>query len=72
MFEIVENPKLLAFYKALGKPNAVFTSVLTLVSLKGDRRENILIFLQCLIGILFSLKISQNGRLLSSCVMHMK
>ena len=38
-FEITENPKILAFYKALGKRNTVFTSVLTFVSLKGNRRE---------------------------------
>ena len=33
--------KILAFYKALGKPNTIFTSVLTLISLKGSRREKI-------------------------------
>ena len=33
--------KILAFYKALGKPNTVFTSVLTLVTLKGDWKEKI-------------------------------
>ena len=33
--------KILALYKALGKPNTVFTSVLTLVSLKGNSREKI-------------------------------
>ena len=30
-----------AFFKVLGKPNTVFTSVLTLVSLKKSRREKI-------------------------------
>ena len=39
MFQIVENSKILAFYKALGKRNTVFTFVLTLVSLKGNRVE---------------------------------
>ena len=29
--------KILAFYQVLGKPNTVFTSVLTLVSFKGNR-----------------------------------
>ena len=33
--------KILAFCKALGNPNTIFTSVLTLVSLKGNRREKI-------------------------------
>ena len=33
--------KILAFCKALGKPNTIFTSVLTLVSLNGNRREKI-------------------------------
>ena len=33
--------KILAFYKALGKPNTLFTSVLTLVTLKGDWKEKI-------------------------------
>ena len=33
--------KILAFYKALGKPNTVFTSALTLVTLKGDWKEKI-------------------------------
>ena len=42
MFEIVENSKILAFYEALGKPDyTVFTTVLTLVSLKCNRREKI-------------------------------
>ena len=41
MSEIAENSKILAFYEALGKPNTVFTSVLTLVNLKGNRREKI-------------------------------
>ena len=41
MFEIAENSKILAFHKALGKPNTVFTFVLTLVNLKGNRREKI-------------------------------
>ena len=35
------NFKTLAFYKAFGKPNTVFTSVLTLGSLKGNAREKI-------------------------------
>ena len=30
--------KILAFYKMFGKGDTVFTSVLTLVSLKGNRR----------------------------------
>ena len=33
--------KVLAFYKALGKPSTVFTFVLTLISLKGNKREKI-------------------------------
>ena len=33
--------KILAFCKALGKPDTIFTSVLTLVSLIGNRREKI-------------------------------
>ena len=33
--------KILAFYTELGKSNTVFTSVLTLVSLKGNAREKI-------------------------------
>ena len=33
--------KILAFYKALVQPNTVFISVLTLVILKGNRREKI-------------------------------
>ena len=33
--------KILAFCKELTKPNTVFTSVLTLVSLKGNIREKI-------------------------------
>ena len=33
--------KVLAFYKALDKSDTVFTSVLTLVSLKGNRRQKI-------------------------------
>ena len=45
-FEIVNvwdngNFKTLAFYKAFGKPNTVFTSVLTLGSLKCNAREKI-------------------------------
>ena len=36
-----EKFKVLAFCKELTKPNTVFTSVLTLVSLKGNRREKI-------------------------------
>ena len=33
--------KILAFYKVFGKPNTVVTYLLTLVSLKGNRREKI-------------------------------
>ena len=33
--------KILAFYKAFGNPSTVFTSALTLVSLKDNRREKI-------------------------------
>ena len=45
-FEIVNvrdsgKSKFFAFYKALGKPNTVFTPVLTLVSLQDNRREKI-------------------------------
>ena len=54
--------KILAFYKLLGKPNTVFTSVLTLISLKGNRREKY-IDIFTVIGISFSVKISQNARL---------
>ena len=50
-FAIVNDPdswkfKIIAFYKVSGKPNTIFTSMLTSVSLKGSRRENILIFFQ--------------------------
>ena len=46
MFEIVNvrtigKLKILAFNKALGKPNIVFTSVLTLINLKGHRRDKV-------------------------------
>ena len=33
--------KILTYYKALDKPNTLFTSVLTLVNLKGNRKEKI-------------------------------
>ena len=62
--------KILAFYKALNKPNSVFTSVLTLVSLTIGERKYIDIF--TVIVILFSVKIRQIARLFSSCIMHMK
>ena len=62
--------KILAFYKALDKPNTVFTPVLTLVSLAIGERKYIDIF--AIIVILFSVKISQIARLFSSCIMHMQ
>ena len=69
MFEIanVRNSgkfKILAFHKALGKPNTVFTSILTLAT--GEKKY---IDIFTVIGILFSVKISQNARLFSSWVM---
>ena len=44
MFEIVnvrdcKKFKIFAFYKVLGKANTLFTSILTLVSLKANRTE---------------------------------
>ena len=62
--------KILAFYKALDKPNTVFTPVLTLVSLAIGERKYIDIF--TVIVILFSVKIRQIARLFSSCIMHMQ
>ena len=56
--------KILAFYKALGKPNTVFTFVLTLEGLKGVGERKYIHNLTA-IGILFSVKISQNARLFS-------
>ena len=46
IFEIVNvraigKLKILAFNKALGKPNIVFTSVLTLINVKGHRRDKV-------------------------------
>ena len=42
MFTISKRKfKSLAFYKALGKLNTVFTFAMTLLSLKGNRREKI-------------------------------
>ena len=75
MFEIANiwdsgKFKILAFYKALDKPNTVFTPVLTLISLEIGERKYIDIF--TVIVILFSVKIRQITRLLSSCIMHMQ
>ena len=44
--------KILTFYKVLGKPNTVFSSVLTLVIFKGEKYVDIL----TVIGIYFRLK----------------
>ena len=72
MFTISKRKfKSLAFYKALGKLNTVFTFAMTLLSLKaiGERKY---IDMFTVIVALFSIKISQNARLFSSCVMHMQ
>ena len=52
--------KIVDFYKALGKPNTVFNYLLTLVSLKGNRREKIYRYFYS-IDILFLVEISQNA-----------
>ena len=62
--------KNLTFYKALNKPNTVFTSVLTLLSqVIGERKY---INIVTVIVILFSAEIRQIARLFSSCIMHMQ
>ena len=62
--------KILVFFKALKKPNTLFTSLLTLVSLAIGERKYIDIF--TVIVILFLVKIRQIARLFSSCIMHMQ
>ena len=62
--------KNLTFYKALNKPNTVFTSVLTLLGQAIGERKYINIVTVTVI--LFSVEIRQIARLFSRCIMHMQ
>ena len=66
--------KILAFYTELGKSNTVFTSILNFVSLKGNARERERKYTNIftVIGILLSVKISQDAKLFFNCVMYMQ